>query len=318
MVLSFAFLGAALIHSAFDYAATIVLSGFGLSLVQAFLIPSLHLSATRDRPHAGIANYSFALSLGTVVGPLAAAATISFYGFSPLFLILSAVSVVTFVVAMKLGVQRSFEGEDTRKAILPSNIIRTMRQKAFASFYLLNFLYSLLLPILLSYGGIFAETKFGIAASNVLAIFAGVFVISSGLRLLLSRTRLDHFRSLLTLGFLTLFLSFLLMASANTFSLFLFGFFIFAIPHALVYPITTFMALESAGKEAIISSTYIFATSSGIAEFISPLAAVSIIILYNFSFLYLVMTPIALVGLVMLFVIPNFGSFFSEQISSPT
>ena len=305
VILSFAFFAAASIETPFDYAASIGVSGLGLSLIQAFLVPSMHMSATRDRPHAGIAKYSTALSLGGVVGPLAAAAAIAFYGFSIMFLILSVVSVATLLASIRIGLQRSFKNEDTRKGILPSNIIRTIRHRTFANFYLLNFLYSLLLPILLSYGGIYAETKFQINASYILAMFAIIFIISSASRFLLSRYTLNHMRVVRRIGFVALFFSFLLIANGNKLSLLFLGFILFSIAHALVFPITTYMALESAGKEAIISSTYIFATSSGFAEFISPLIALSIILSHSYSTLFLVMSPIALLAMLLAIVIPS-------------
>ncbi len=86
---------------------------------------------------------------------------------------------------------------------------------------------------------------------------------------------------------------------AGNFYLFLLGFLLFSIPHALIYPITTFMALESGGKNSIITSTYIFQTSSGLAEFISPLAAIPIITLYSFSWVFLLMMPFSIAGLVL-------------------
>jgi predicted MFS family arabinose efflux permease len=316
VVLSFAFLGAALIHDSLYYAGSIILSGFGLGLIQAFLIPSLHLSGTQKSPHTGIATYSLALSLGTVVGPLAAAVAIYIYGFSPLFIVLALVSSATFIISIRIGLQRSFASEDTRKSVLPSNILRTLRQRGFSSFYALNFLYSLLLPILLSYGGIFAETKFKLGTVDVLALFSITFLISSALRIAFSRSGLSHFKGLLFIGFSALCASFLLMSTSNGFPLFLLGFILFSVPHGLIFPITTFMALETAGTDAIISSTYIFATSSGVAEFVSPLVAVPIIALYDFSTLFLIMTSIAVAGLILLFVIPNFGSFYSETLSA--
>lgn len=299
LVLFLAFLGAALIQSSLGYALCIVLSGLGLSIVQAFLIPSMHQSSGVERPHIGIANYSTALSLGMIAGPLAAAAAIYVYGFSTLFVILAVVSVAAFVVVQVFGIQRSFAGEDTQASVLPRNIFRVLRQKAFGNYYTLNFLYSMLLPILLSYGGIYGEGKFHASSTLVLALFAAVFTISTLMRVLFTRSEPKHFRILLVVGFAFLFASFALIGIAGSFYLFFLGFLLFSIPHALIYPITTFMALESGGKDSIITSTYIFQTSSGVAEFISPLAAIPIITLYNFSWVFLLMTPFSIAGLLL-------------------
>lgn len=298
VVLFLAFLGAALLHSPIGYAFCIVLSGLGLSIVQAFLIPTMHVSSGL-RPHIGIANYSTALSLGMIAGPLVAAAAIYVYGFSTLFVILAVLSIVVFAIISAFGIQRSFASEDTRPGILPKNIFKVLRQRLFAKFYALNFLYSMLLPILLSYGGIYAEEKFSVTSSEVLALFATVFTISTFMRVLFTRSEPRHFQILLITGFSFLFVSFAIIGYAVSFPLFLLGFLLFSVPHALIYPITTFSALESGGREAMITTTYIFQTSSGVAEFISPLVAVPIISLYSFSWVFLAMVPIALGGLLL-------------------
>lgn len=303
-VLAIAFLGAALIHDSLGYSLCIVFSGLGLSLIQAFLIPTMQLGGTEKRPHKGIADYSTALSLGMIAGPLIAGATILLSGFYDLFFLLVAISIVVLVAAFRIGIQKSFEGENTRSGILPSNIIKTIKQKSFARFYVMNFLYSLLLPILISYGGVFAGKEFHITTAEVLVLFAAVFSASSVFRVFFSRAEARRFRLFLITGFLMLALSFSLIGLTNNIYLFLAGFLIFSIPHALIYPVTTYLALDSAGSGALISSTYIFATSSGVAEFISPLAAVPIIALYGFSSVFLFLVPIAAIGLIVSMLTP--------------
>lgn len=304
-LLALAFFGAALIHNPLGYSLSIVLSGLGLSLVQAFLIPTMHLSGTDERPHKGIADYSTALSLGMIAGPLVAGASIYLSGYYDLFFLLVAILVVVFIISFRIGIQKSFKGEDTRRGILPSNIVKTMKQKGFASFYTMNFLYSLLLPILISYGGVFAEDKFHVTTTEVLLMFAAVFSVSAMLRVLFSHSDVGHFHTFLMIGFVVLGLSFALIGLTNNLYLFIAGFLFFSVPHALIYPISTYLALDSAGPDGLISSTYIFATSSGIAEFLSPLAAVQIIAVYGFSPLFLVLVPIAVVGLLLSTAIPG-------------
>lgn len=297
-VLALAFSGAALIRDPLGYSLCIILSGLGLSLIQAFLIPTMHLGGTDERPHKGIADYSTALSLGMIAGPLVAGVAIFLSGFNALFFLLVAIALIVLVTAFKIGIQKSFEGEDTRKGILPSNIIKTFRQRSFTGFYTMNFLYSLLLPILISYGGVFAETRFHVTTTEILILFAAVFSVSSVLRALFSRSAKRHFHRFLMAGFVLLGLSFLLIGVANNFYIFLLGFLLFSVPHALIYPVTTYLALDSAGRDALISSTYIFATSSGVAEFISPLTAVPVIAVYGFSALFFSLAPIAVIGLI--------------------
>lgn len=300
VILVIAFVSAANIHDAQVYVGGIMLSGLGLSILEAFLIPSMHESSMASEvPQYGIASYSAALSLGLIAGPLLAAVGIHDYGFSRLFVAFAGISVISFFVVHRTGVQKSFSGEDTRSTISPRNILKVLRKRVFADYYVLNFLYSMLFPILVSYGGIYAEFRFGVGSATVLELFAAMFAISTLLRLLLIKFQPRHFRLLLLASFASLFASFVIMGSADTFLVFLIGILLFSLPDGLIYPITTFMALESGGKESVIASTYIFATSSGIANLISPLAVIQIIALSGFSWAFLGMAPISIVALIL-------------------
>lgn len=308
MLLSASFAGLALYHEIAGYAFFVIINGLALAMVQAFLVPSMYKSGTKERPQLGIANYSMALSLGMVVGPACASIAIFFYGFSVLFGILSGVALATFVLCAAIGFQKLFQNEDTLGSIKPSNIIRTIKKKGFANYYALNFFYSMLLPIFLSYGGIYGEKKFGLGAELILALFALVFGISTAMRSIFTRAQIGQFKTLLISGFAVLVLSFALVGASENLSLYLVGFLLFSIPHALIYPATTFMALESGGRDSLISSSYLFATSSGVAEFLSPLIAVPIIALYNISGAFLIMVPIAGCGMIFSLVLGEVGS----------
>ena len=304
VIISVSFLGLALFGKPLTITAFIISEGVGLAMVQTFLVPSMHSNKKEGRPHNGIGIYSTALSLGMTVGPLIAFVAILFYGFSILFSILAGVSIGIFFFALKIQFQKSFEGEDTSKSLSPSRIIATIRQKGFASYYSLNFLYSMLLPIFLSYGGIYSKIKFGISTPEVMALYTIVFTISTIIRLIFSNSRVENFRVLLTLSFSILLASFILIGVAENFPLFLLGFLLFSVPHALIYPSTMFKGLEAGGDKSIISSAVVITTSSGFAEFISPLLAILVITLYNLSAIFLIMSMFAFIAVVFSFMLP--------------
>ena len=68
----------------------------------------MHLGGTEERPHKGIAEYSTALSIGMIAGPLVAGAAIFLSGFYALFFLLVAISLIVLVVAFKIGIQLIF------------------------------------------------------------------------------------------------------------------------------------------------------------------------------------------------------------------
>jgi len=304
-VLAVSFAGFAVPAGSLVYVGDIALSGLGLSIVQTFVVPSMYLNGSKERPHGGIGSYSTALSIGMISGPLCAAFAISFFGYSSIFWAFAALSVFAFAFCLRIGFQKSFDGEDTIKGILPSMLLKTLRQKGFTSYYSLNFLYSMTLPILLSYGGIFAESKFGISTAEALGMFTAIFAISTIARTFFSRGKVSEFRNLLWISFALLVVSFVLIGTASTFLFFLIGFLIFSIPHALIYPSVTFLALQSGGSEGLLSTTYLFATSSGVAEFLAPLIAVPIIVAFSLSSLFVLFAPVAIIGFLLALSLPR-------------
>src|SRR5579875_2119392 len=214
-ILAFSFAGLATLQNALTYWAFIISSGLGLSIVQAYLVPSMYQTGNKQRPHSGIGIYSTALSLGLIAGPLSATIAIMLFGFSDLFLVLAVVSAITLAICAKIGFQKSYDSEAASIEILPKSMLKSIRSKGFTTPYALNFLYSLLLPILISYGGIYAESKFGISTSYALILFTVVFAISAALRSLFSALRIQRFHTLVTTGFIFLLLSFVLIGAAS-------------------------------------------------------------------------------------------------------
>ncbi|MCL4519547.1 MAG: MFS transporter [Thaumarchaeota archaeon] len=289
--------GFAYFKSTLLFELCVVLSGFGTAIQQAFLVPSMYSMGNGDRRHSGIGMYSVALSLGLIAGPLLSAAFVHIYGFSSIFLVLCVISFVTLAISILSRVQSSNAGSNDKTDVSISRIMSMFKRKGFAGIYLQNFLYSLLLPIFVTYGGVFARSHFDVSTPVALAMFTATFAVSAFLRLVYSRVRIRSFRVVLAAGFATLAISFLLIGTTSSFALFLAGFLLFGVPHALVYPSMTFVALEMGGLEGAVSTSYLFSTSSGIAEFIAPLTAVPIVALYGLQSVFLVMIIMPLVGL---------------------
>ena len=234
IIISIAFVGLTLFGELLTDTVFIILEGVGLAMVQMFLAPSMYANKKEGRPHSGLGVYSTALSIGVTVGPLIAFVAILLYDFSTLFAILAGISIIVFFFVLRIGFQKSFDAEDTSGSISPSKILSTIRQKEFASYYLLNFLYSMLLPILLSYGGVYCKTRFGISTPEVMALYTIVFSLSTVMRLIFTNARVNNFRVLLVFSFSFLLISFVVIGTAQSFPLFLVGFLLFSVPHALI------------------------------------------------------------------------------------
>lgn len=304
LILAVCLSGFAVSTSSILFEFWVVLSGLGLAILQAFLVPSMYSMGEGDRPHSGIGMYSVALSMGLISGPLLGSALVRFYGYDILFLVLSGLAVLMLAASKLSTLQRTSNKWNSSLAASPSAILSMFRHRGFANIYAQNFLYSLLLPIFVTYGGIFAGASFGVSTSTALILFTGTFVVSTLIRIVYTRMRIHSFHIVLAIGFVCLAVSFILIGAAKSFPLFLFGFLLYGVPHALVYPSMTFVALETGGAEGVVSTSYLFATSSGVAEFVAPLAAVPIIIRYGLGSVFILMAIVPLIALAVLVSMP--------------
>jgi MFS family permease len=297
-IITVSFLGFVISRSSEILELFVILSGLGLAMEQTFLVPSMHSARSDGRPHSGVGMYSTALSLGLIAGPLIASASLFLEGFGVLFAALAVLSAVTLGVYLFGGYQKSYQRENAFRGILPSQIIKTLKQKGFGSAYSLNFLYSMSLPLFISYAGIYAEERIHLSSFLVLIFFTAAFSLSTVIRVAFSSARTVSFRRALLWGFASLLASFAVLGFCTNVYFLLFAFLLFGVPHALIYPTTAYLALESGGEDGVISATYLFATSSGVAEFISPLMAVPIIALSSLSSMFFITSLIPLVGLI--------------------
>ena len=248
-------------------------AGAGVGLPQPFLSAFMHIDSRPGRPFSGMGLYSTALGIGLILGPLVAYGAYPLFGFPGVFLALSGVCAVG-VAGAALG-----HGSVTSRPVppppSPSALAGAFRVNVFTRAIITNLLYSLLLPVFLSYWAIYAEGKFGFTPASALLLFTGVFALSVALRLSAVRFegRLDR---ILLLSLAVLLLSTLSLGLAPSWPFFVAGMLLFSVPHAYVFPIANYYALSSRGED-VMNASYAFQASSAVAEFVAPAAAVLII-----------------------------------------
>ena len=300
--LSVALIGFAFSTSSFSGSAVIgslvALAGVGMGLPQPFLAPSMHLNSKSERPFVGIGLYSIALAIGLILGPFIASIFFALGGFSLVFLVLAGVAMIgACLAAARNFISRNDPVLESKASRLSfSSWMKALRTRAFANSFVLNFLYSMLLPIVISYAGVYGEARFGISAPNILFLFTATFVASALIRVYVT-SRARKLRSLILPSLVFLISSIVLIGSAPTSLLFIAGMMIFSIPHALIFPVTNFYALKSVSQDLVMNASYVFQTSSGIVEFVSPSIAGIAVALYGISNLFLIMSPIAFIAL---------------------
>lgn len=249
-------------------------AGLGMGLPQPFLSAIMHLDSKPEHPFSGIGLYSTALGLGLVLGPLMAYGVLEFYGFSGVFVALSVVSVLGIFSAL-MGA-RELNGKPRPPIPSPSRWLKGLGNNKFRGPFTVNLLYSFFLPLFLSYGAIYAETRFGFTPASALILFTTVFTISTVSRFLTVKVRLGLGRLLIVSTGLFL-ASALCISLAPSWQVFVLGIVLFSVPHAIIFPVTSYFAFSAVAKTDVVNASYVFQASSGVAELLSPAIAVAMI-----------------------------------------
>jgi MFS family permease len=305
-ILSLVFATLALSSSSETLLGLLIFSvGVGMGLPQPLLSAIMHLRSRLESPFAGIGLYSVALAIGIVIGPLASSFLTIIGGFPLVFGSLALVSVIG-VTRVGLDRIRDFSSKEAPLETKEHSFsvfqwVSALRTNEFGRAFVANFLFSLLLPIYISFGGIFGEDRFGLNPASVLLLFSCAFACSALIRILLIRahTRLS---TLAVVGVVFLAVSFLIIGVASNTIIFFLGTMIFSVPHALILPIMNYNALRAVKPALVVNASYVFQLSSGLAEFLAPILASLAIASYGVSNLFLLMSPIAFLAL--LFVSP--------------
>ncbi len=260
--------------------ASIFLFGMGLGSISLLLPPLMHTLTGVRESYEGIGFYSLGLSLGLIIGALASSLILKFFGFHYVF----------FAVIIYLGITLTFlfnlkiNNGNINKFNL-KGLFNVLKNRLFLNVYLINFLYSLLLPLIISYWGIYEEEVNNLKPSYALFFIFILFLTSTFIRYRLIKLDARSIKKLKFYSILLLPVVFIFIYSGNLY-LGLLSVVVFSLPHAVVYPASLYEAYTSIDEKDILSGNYVFLSSSGIAEFLSPFIATLILSKFFISYIY--------------------------------
>jgi MFS family permease len=241
--------------------------GVGSGCVQPLLIPIVHMWSLNGRRYSGVGLYSVALSLGLIMGPFVASFADSSTNYSTLYLALSLLAAAFFVLS---GL---FRGEGIISSVpknTSSSFRRTLSNRAFIREFTLNFLYSLTLPVVLSYTTVIGESDYGVSTSLMYRLMTLMFLISLLLRIVATSSKSERFERKMLFPAAILPISISALAFHVNPLVYATGLVLFSIPHAFVYPWSLFNTLQSSKPDSLPAVSYLFSLSSGAAETASP------------------------------------------------
>ncbi|WP_292319706.1 MFS transporter [Caldisphaera sp.] len=272
---------------------SVSLVGLGLGSISILLAPSMHID---NKGFEGIGLYSFALSLGLILGTLFSSIILSYLSFFYIFIF----TAILLIIPISLALKYKFNRHDF-KLILKFNIIFSiMRNKKFSKYFILNFIYSFTLPLIISYWGIYEENSVKLKSNIVMLSLFLLFLTSSIIRFKSIKSSEKNLVRQETVAILVLPISFILLNIHNIYINIL-ALLLFAIPHSILYPTFLYNAYKSLNKNNIIAGNLLFSASSGIAEFLSPIFALGIINMFTIKSLFLFALPISFLMLIFYF-----------------
>jgi MFS family permease len=296
-LLAFSFSGYYASKSIYLLSFFIFAGGFGSGILQPLLAPSMHISSNPEYPFRGVSLYSTALSLALVAGPFISSIVISLSGFKMLFLSLSIASIVSLSLPL-IGRDSGINKESSLLSDFLDTAREVIAKNGFRREFVMNLIYSLTLPIILSFSGTVAQRVYNLSPSEVLLVLASIFALSSGIRFSMRNMNIKKVNRLMLIPTSFLLLSAILLSNGISSYLFIAGLLIFSIPHATIYPWTLYNVFQTSDKGRIIQSSYIFALSSGISEFISPPMTSLSIYLFGSAYGIAISIPFSLLALI--------------------
>ncbi len=277
-------------HNYSQIYTSIILIGIGLGSISILLAPSMHQASNKFE---GIALYSFALSLGLIIGTLFSSIILTYLSFK--FIFISAI--ILLITPLILVPKHKYNPIDISIKLKIDNLFPILKNKKFIKYFVLNFIYSLILPLIISYWGIYETKSLGLKPNLIMISLFSLFVLSSLIRFILIKT--DE-KDLVKMEILSITILPLIFVFLNTRNLILniIGLLLFSIPHSILYPSFLYKTFKSLEKNDVVFGNMIFSASSGAAEFISPLIALTIISYFTISKLFLFTLPIPILLLI--------------------
>jgi len=259
--------------------------GLGLGSISVFLAPLMHID---NKGFEGIGLYSFALSLGLILGTLFSSIILSYLSFKYIFVF----TIILLIIPISMTLRYKFNHNELKLELKFDSLFSIMKNKKFSKYFILNFIYSFTLPFIISYWGIYEESSINLKSNIVMLSLFLLFLISSLIRFKSIRTSENNLIKQETLAILILPISLFLLNIHNIY-INIIAILLFAIPHSTLYPSFLYNAYKSLNKDNIITGNLLFSASSGIAEFLSPIFAAIIINLFTINNLFLFILPIS-------------------------
>ncbi|MGC9112118.1 MFS transporter [Acidilobus sp.] len=271
-------------------ALSIMVAGFGSGMAGSALAPSLHRLSSRERPMEGLGSYSLGLSVGLITATLVSS-LMPPSKLGIVFIAAGAVAVASAVHVLLTPVP-SHANIHIRLPGL-SDVKKFFTTRRFAKAFYVNFLYSTIFPLVLSYWSLYAIKVLGMSTEQAFGLLTAMFVISAAIRLASIRLRNVRAAEITALAALTIST---ILLSTNVTMLVTAGIILFGVPHALVYPVSLYESFESS-PDSEIKVSYVIALSSGAGEVLAPLVASLMVALGAIEHIYIISVPLAVVTL---------------------
>lgn len=291
----------------------VALAGVATALFMPHLLSLVAALSMPEERENNLSYYSLALSISLVIAPILGTIILAHASIRVMYGLLLAFAIGAYVISWRIQqpllTELAHKSQGSTTATKKPSLLAMVRTLWTNTHYMSNFwallLYNISFVVTLSYVGVDLRTKFHLHDTTIELLFTGYFLVSFGIRILM--TRLSRQKKLgrkvlwmfssLAIGAAGL----VLMGTSPGLGLFFSGFLLMAAPHALVFPLASMRISQAVERSELVAANTLAQSSFDLTGVVSPLIFGLIVSHSSFTAGYDVVAVLQMLAMTILF-----------------
>ncbi|WP_297026290.1 MFS transporter [Thermoplasma sp.] len=271
----------------------VFVAGFVLGALMPNIITSAGLLPDRKQRERLLSIYTLTLSISLVVGPALEGYLLDFMPLLKTFLIFSVFPIIVFILSFFLR----FPDERNSRKIRGGEVVKNHGFRA-AVYNIMT--YNIPFAFILTFGGIYAMSRFGVSYSTVTLMFASFFFTSFLSRMILAVRPPENIWNLMILSVVITSVGLIGIVESFSFLMIEAFFLLLGFPHGFTYPLSVISISRSFSTEARNAANSLFFSIMMAVGAVMPFVSGGLVSAIGLRYSFAVLIPIILVLLFLL------------------
>ncbi|CAC11492.1 conserved hypothetical membrane protein [Thermoplasma acidophilum] len=271
----------------------VFVAGFSLGALMPNIITSAGLLPDRKQRERLLSIYTLTLSISLVVGPALEGYLLGFMPLLKTFLVFSVFPVIVFALSFFL----KFPDENGARKIQSGDVVRNHGFRA-AVYNIMT--YNIPFAFILTFGGIYAMSRFGVTYSTVTLMFASFFFTSFLSRMILAVRPPEDIWKLMMLSVVITTIGLIGIVESFNFLMLEVFFLLLGFPHGFTYPLSVISISRSFDMQARNAANSLFFSIMMAVGAVMPFASGGIVSAIGLRYSFAALIPVILILLYML------------------